>query len=410
MSTSLIRGVDPLGQVRTVAVTEEGEVRVAGISGGPGGGSAGTEYTEGETDTAITGTAVMWEDVGNTLRPISKDTPLPVTIAGLMAAVDELKAKIQALNDRLPSELVEGKLSVNGSDVIQPIVGNVGVVNFPATQPISANQLPLPEGAATNAALQQVRDLIPTTGTKSAANSFPVVLSQDGPFSTNFGLSTEGPADSDTASASFLRLFKRLLQRVTSLLGVMPASLSINGGLKVAINESLPGGENFVGVVGGKTVRAIATFNRPADTIAYTAGDGVSNSITAGAAIEFVNAARVVGGSGLVIAGKLIKSSTTTTNASFRLWLYTANPGVIPSDNAPFAINNINRVIRIGYIDFTSFVAGGDCAESYANPSVSQLAFKLAAGTSLFGILQAMGSYTPTSGEQFYLDLSILQD
>lgn len=224
MSVSLIRGVDPNGEVRTIAVTEDGEIRVTGISGGgsSGGGSAGTEYTEGDQDTTITGTAVMWEDTGNTLTTISKDTPLPVAIAGLMAALDELKANILALSSRLPEALVDGKLSVDGSDVIQPVVGNVNVANFPATQPISATSLPLPEGAASNLALTQLLHRIPLVGTKAAAASLPVVLSSDGPFSTNFGASTEPPADSDTASVSFLRLFKRLLQSTTSLLGRLP--------------------------------------------------------------------------------------------------------------------------------------------------------------------------------------------
>lgn len=39
----------------------------------------GTQYTEGDTDATITGTAMMWEDTGNTLRSISSSTPLPVS-------------------------------------------------------------------------------------------------------------------------------------------------------------------------------------------------------------------------------------------------------------------------------------------------------------------------------------------
>lgn len=286
MSTSLIRGVDPNGQVRTVAVSEKGEIQVTGISGGGGGGGSGTEYTEGEVDASITGTAVLWEDTGNTLRTISKDTPLPVTIAGLLALLDELETKLQSVSDRFPNALIGGRL--------------------------------------------------------------PTV-------------------------------------------------------------SSLEASENFLGAVGGRTIRTSAVFTRPADTIAYTAGDGISNSTTAPTATEFPFAARIAGGSGLVIAGKLTKSSATTTNASFRLWLYSAAP-TTPNDNAAFAINFSNRAIRLGYIDFSSMVAGGDCAESFANPQQAQIAFKLAAGSSLYGILQAMGAYSPASLEQFYLDLSILQD
>lgn len=40
---------------------------------------AGTQYTEGDTDASITGTAVMWEDSGNTLKPVSAANPLPIS-------------------------------------------------------------------------------------------------------------------------------------------------------------------------------------------------------------------------------------------------------------------------------------------------------------------------------------------
>lgn len=170
----------------------------------------------------------------------------------------------------------------------------------------------------------------------------------------------------------------------------------------------LEAGENFVGAVGGRTVISSASFTRPTDTIAYTSGDGVSNSTTAPTAIEFTNAARVNSGSGLIISSKLTKSSPPTTNASFRLWLFTSAPSNVPLDNAAFGISFANRITRIGYIDFTSFVAGTDCAESVA--SGIQLPFKLPGGSSLFGILQALGAYPPISGEQFFLSNSILQD
>lgn len=43
-------------------------------------GAGGTEYTEGDVDTTITGTAVMWEDTGDTLRAVSAAKPLPVSL------------------------------------------------------------------------------------------------------------------------------------------------------------------------------------------------------------------------------------------------------------------------------------------------------------------------------------------
>jgi hypothetical protein len=39
----------------------------------------GTQYTEGDTDATITGTAMLWEDSSDTLRAASATKPLPVT-------------------------------------------------------------------------------------------------------------------------------------------------------------------------------------------------------------------------------------------------------------------------------------------------------------------------------------------
>jgi hypothetical protein len=44
------------------------------------GGTGGIQYTEGDTDASITGTAILWEDVGDALVPVSAVTPLPVNI------------------------------------------------------------------------------------------------------------------------------------------------------------------------------------------------------------------------------------------------------------------------------------------------------------------------------------------
>jgi hypothetical protein len=44
------------------------------------GGGGGTEYTEGDTDASITGSAIMWEDTSDTLRAVSAAKPLPVNI------------------------------------------------------------------------------------------------------------------------------------------------------------------------------------------------------------------------------------------------------------------------------------------------------------------------------------------
>lgn len=53
-----------------------------------GGSTAGTEYTEGDTDASITGTAILWEDAANTLVVPSSTKPLPVDIKNTAVTVD----------------------------------------------------------------------------------------------------------------------------------------------------------------------------------------------------------------------------------------------------------------------------------------------------------------------------------
>lgn len=62
---------------RTILLTAK-PVAPAPVRAGAGGG--GTEYAEGDADASITGTAVLWEDAADTLRPVSAAKPLPVAV------------------------------------------------------------------------------------------------------------------------------------------------------------------------------------------------------------------------------------------------------------------------------------------------------------------------------------------
>ncbi len=66
--------------VPVVIASDQTAVPVAIVSGG----GAPAQYVEGDVDTTIAGTALLWEDAGDTLRPVSTARPLPVTVgAGL---------------------------------------------------------------------------------------------------------------------------------------------------------------------------------------------------------------------------------------------------------------------------------------------------------------------------------------
>jgi hypothetical protein len=148
------------------------------------GSAAGVQYTEGDVDATITGTAIMWEDAGNVLASVSAAKPLPIGDAGGTITVDgtfwqatqpisavalplPAGASTSALQGGgLPAALgAGGGLKVDGSGTALPVTGTITAVTsitnavavtgtfWQATQPISAAALPLPAGAATEATL-----------------------------------------------------------------------------------------------------------------------------------------------------------------------------------------------------------------------------------------------------------------
>lgn len=96
-------------------------VHVTGTDVAIGGG---TEYTEGATDATITGTAIMWEDSGDTLRAVSAAKPLPIGDGGGSITVDGTVT----VNEPVSVDDNGGSLTVDAVDLdIRPLV-NTDVV------------------------------------------------------------------------------------------------------------------------------------------------------------------------------------------------------------------------------------------------------------------------------------------
>lgn len=167
----------------------------------------------------------------------------------------------------------------------------------------------------------------------------------------------------------------------------------------------------------GKTVGIIvvpsSNFNRPGDTTAYAVGDAVSNSTTAGSVVALSwTAARIATGNFYVRRAKIKTSSTSVTSAAFRLHLYGADPttstGIVNGDNAAFSTKVGSY---LGAIDITVSQAFSDAAVGIGAPNVgSEVNVVLASGSTLYGLLEARGAYTPTNAETFTVDLEIWQN
>lgn len=185
------------------------------------------------------------------------------------------------------------------------------------------------------------------------------------------------------------------------------ATVGAGSGLSSADNALAVGGQ-----IGGFQSNPSASFTRPADTTAYASGDLVANSTTAGSVTPMTfTIARLAAGSVTIRKGRLRKTGTSTTNAGFRLHLYTVSPTVTNGDNGVWLSNQ--SASYIGAIDFSSSnaLAFSDGAGINGAPLIgSDINIKLASGQNLFGLLEARAAYTPASAEQFTLTLEAFQD
>lgn len=146
----------------------------------------GVQYTEGDVDTSITGTAVMWEDAGNTLQPVSATKPLPVsasidttglattttdtntgTIAGDTTSID---AKVPALGQALAAGSVPVVLTAAQVTTLTPPAAITGFATS-AKQLADNHQVTVSNIASTPVGLTDTQlraTAVPVSGTVTA--------------------------------------------------------------------------------------------------------------------------------------------------------------------------------------------------------------------------------------------------
>lgn len=172
-----------------------------------------------------------------------------------------------------------------------------------------------------------------------------------------------------------------------------------------AVNDSVAigAGEAHIGEVGSPILTPSGSFNRPADTTAYAAGDLVANSTTAGSVTPVgLVAARVALGGLSIRRMRLRKSTTSLTNASFRVHAYSVQPTVSNGDNGAWLTPMSGY---LGAFDVTMDKAHSDGASGQGVPMVgSEVSAKLASGQTVYFLVEARAAYTPGSGETFTVE------
>lgn len=339
----------------------------------------GTQYTEGDTDATITGTAVMFESNTTTsaLSAVSATTPLPIA---------------------LPSTQQTNLSNIDS-----------------ATSRLISSAGPKAAGSALATTALQVGGTYNTslpTMTNTQEGGFQ--LDVNGKLITSIagvdiGSLTETAPATDTASSGLNGRLQRVAQRITSLIALLPSALTAGGNLKVAIQEALVAGTALIGKVGidqttpgttdsvttkTKAHSATVTITRPSDTTAYTAGDVIGD--TGGSAIfTFANMVRSGGGEVVVtsIELEIDVAAMPSGMTGFNIRLYNASPTAI-ADNAAWDLPSGDRGKYLGRIVLATPVDEGSTLFIDNDNVNKQIALT---GTSLFVELQTIGAYTPTS-------------
>ena len=156
-----------------------------------------------------------------------------------------------------------------------------------------------------------------------------------------------------------------------------------------------------------KLVKSSASFTRPSDTTQYAQNDLVANSTTAGSVVPMPF---FLPSQGLKIwRVALFKTSTTITNAAFRLHLYADSPTVANGDNGALSTSTSGYQ---GFIDIAAAaVANTDdylAHGVYVNNSVFAPMYLVAdKDRRIYGLLQntAATGYIPASAEGFTVTL-----
>jgi hypothetical protein len=185
------------GDYVPLSIDSAGALRVTG-------GGGGTQYTEGDTDASITGSAFLWEDGSDTLRAVSAAKPLPVTCGDCsgtgVSAIDDAAFNDETddvvpiagiFADATPDSVTEDdtgavRMSANRNlyVTIRDAAGNERGLNIGASGELTvaahavtnAGTFVVQENGAALTALQLIDNVVTTEDTASAGGGSGVVI------------------------------------------------------------------------------------------------------------------------------------------------------------------------------------------------------------------------------------------
>lgn len=147
-----------------------------------------------------------------------------------------------------------------------------------------------------------------------------------------------------------------------------------------------------------------ASFTRPANNTAYSSGQLVANSVSAGSVTPMsFTVARANGVSVRIKRVRVAKSSNVLTGASYRLHLYTAAPTIANGDGGAWQTTGAASSY-LGSFDVVMLKAFTDGAQDVGVPTIGaeMLVVPGSGQTTIFGLLEARGSYANAAGAETY--------
>jgi hypothetical protein len=201
---------------------------------------------------------------------------------------------------------------------------------------------------------------------------------------------------------STLTAISGFVDGLETLIGTSNTSLAALAGyvdgLEALAGAATPAGENWIGKTGGDVL--IVPGNAPViSTSAYATGNVIGSKLT------FANAVRVAAGAGFIQSASLYSKSVQT--AAIDLLIFSADPAASTfTDKAALAINPADRDKLRGVIHLTDWSALG--TESIGQNLSAALSFKLATGTSLYGVMVSRAAFTPLSTSDLTPSLNVI--
>lgn len=186
-----------------------------------------------------------------------------------------------------------------------------------------------------------------------------------------------------------------------------------DGDLSAAIAAALAAGSDLPVTLAPAAYGSKVSITRPADTTAYTAGDVIgigtgAGGATAGPAALTFTAGPTAGGEVIITSASIEvdASAVPAGMGNMRLHLYNVTPPSALVDNAAWDLPSGDRASYLGYVDIGTPVDLGSTLYVQADGINKQITL---AGADVYGYLQTIGAFTPSSAAVKSIEIHTLK-